>query len=128
MSSLPLVVERVKPVQNCLQFVGRGHQVRNTEVISAGFLLEAATGHCHDSGLVDQVHAVQEVRLYTLRLGIVDEFLGKVDAWEAIHRSLDLSTGDVLHIVEGCSKETSLLAKCAIKDLMLSSVLGNSFI
>jgi len=127
-SSLPLGIESVEPVQNCLQFVGRGHQVRDTEVISARFLLEAATGYCHDSSLVNQVHAVQEIRLYTLRLGVVDEFLGKVDAWEAVHRSLDLSTGDVLHVVEGSSKETSLLTKCTVKGLMLSSELSHSLI
>lgn len=96
-SSLPLVVEIVQLLEDSLHLLDGGDEVGDSEVVSAGFLLETTAWHCHDSGLVYQVHAVQEVGFAALGVGLSDELIREVDPRETVHRTFDLSACDILH-------------------------------
>lgn len=97
---LPLRVEVVQFLENRFHFLDWGHEICDSEVVGARLLMEATARHGHDPRLVHHVHAVQEVRLDALRVGIVDKLLREVHAGESVHSTLDLRARHVLHVVE----------------------------
>lgn len=127
-SCLPLRVERVQLLEDVLHLLDGGHEVGNSEVVSAGLLLEAASGNSHDTGLVYQVHAVEVVGLTALGMGLIDELLREVDAGEPVHRAFDLSACNVLHGAEGVAEQASLGSESFVELSMLGVVERHSLI
>ena len=121
MASVEFVVKGFEGLQHLLHVRGRVDQVGDAEVIGVLLLAESASWHCHDTCLVDHLHAVDKVRLLALRVGIVDELLGEVDAGEAIHCTFDLSARDLLHLVKGVGQKLSSFLH-SIEDVLLLAV------
>lgn len=80
-------------------------------MVSALLLTKARTWHSHNSCFVDHLHAVDEVRLLALLLGLFDELFREVNAGEAVHGAFDLSARNLLHIVEGSGEDLGALCE-----------------
>ena len=76
------------------------HQVCDSEMVRSSLLSKSRAWHGHDSSLVYHLEAVDEVGLLALLFGLLDEFLGEVDLWEAIHGAFDLRASDLLHVIK----------------------------
>ena len=98
-------MELVVKVLECLKYLLHVRcwvdQVCDSEVVCAFLLAEAATWHRHNTCLIYHLHAVNEVRLFALSLGILDKLLREMYLREPVHCSLNLSARYLLHIVEG---------------------------
>ena len=127
-SGLPLVVEIVQLLEDGLHLLDGGDEVGDSEVVGAGFLLETTAWHCHDAGLVNHVHAVQEVGLATLRMRLVDELLREVDAGESVHGTFDLCAGHVLHVTEGRAQQAGLRSQRLVELSVFSLVECNCLV
>lgn len=103
MTCVELIVEFFEVLEYLFHMRSRRHQVCDAEMVGPRGLTEARAWYCHDAGFVDHLHAVDEVRFFTLLLCIVDKALREVDSREAIHGALNLGACDLLHIVESIS-------------------------
>ena len=106
---MEFIVEGGEVLKDLLHVARWVDQVSDTEVICALLLSEAWSGHSHNTGLVNHLHAVDEVGLLALLLCTIDKLLREVHAREAIHSALNLRARHLVHIVEGFSKEGSPL-------------------
>lgn len=109
MGSLPLVVKSAQSVEDVLHLLNGCHKVCNSKVVSSRLLLEATSWHGHYTGLVDHVHAVEEIRFDTLRVCFVYKLLREVHARETVHSALNLSARNVFHVVESRGEKVSLI-------------------
>lgn len=106
---MELVVELFKVLKDFLHLGSGTHKVCKSEVVSTFLLAEATSGDCHDAGVVDKLHAVDEVRLLSLGEGAINEFLREVNSWEAVHCTFDCCASDLLHITERVFEQLSPL-------------------
>jgi len=127
-SCLPLVVEIGKLFEDSLHLLDGGYEVSDSEVVGAGFLLEATAWHCHDSGLVYQVHAVHKVGLAALGVGFLDELIGEVDSRETVHRTFDLSARNILHRAERRAQKAGLFSEILVELSMFGLVESNGLV
>ena len=101
------VVKFPQCIQDLLHAARWCNQVCDTEMIRTWFLSKTAAWNRHDACLVYHFHAVKEVRLFTLCLSFLNEFLRKVDLWECIHRALDFRASYILHRIKGIRQKLS---------------------
>lgn len=121
-SCLPFVVEIIKTVKHDLHLLDWSHQVGDPEVVGAWLLLETASRNSHDASLVNHVHAVTEIGLDALLMGLVDELLREVNTWESVHGAFDFCAGDILHVVERRCQELGFVPESTVQHFVLTLV------
>lgn len=127
MAAVEFVVELLQFLQNLLHVARRVHQVCDAEVVRALLLPEARAWHGHDASLVNHLHAVDEVWLLALPLGLVDKLLTEVDLREGVHGALDLCATHLLHVVERVGEELGALFQSIEHVVVLAHVLVDAF-
>ena len=75
MCGVELFVKFLQVLEHYLHLGCGAYQISYSEMVSARSLSKATAWYCHDSCLIDHLHAVDEVRLFSLCKGAVDEFL-----------------------------------------------------
>lgn len=101
-------------------------QIGDSKVVRARFLAEARAWNSHDTRLVDHFHAVDEVWLFALALGLVNKLLREVNLGEAVHGALDFSAGDLFHVIERVRQQLSSLFQSIKHSASLFLVLLNA--
>lgn len=127
-SGLPLFVELAEAFEDVFHLLDWSHEVCNSKVVGTGLLFEATSGHGHDSGLVDHVHAVEEIGFDSFRVGFVYKLLGEVHTRETVHSSFDFSARNILHVVEGLGEQISFIFHGSVQSVVLFLVQINSLI
>ena len=123
MLCVPFIVEDLKSLKDILHLLGWGHQVGDSEVVSAGRLTKTTSRNGHDSSLVDQIHAVEEIRLFSDLMGLINELLRELYFWEPVHGTLDVGTCYVFHFIEGGRQHPRFSSQRSVQFTVLSQIL-----
>jgi hypothetical protein len=98
--AVEFLIEDFEVLKSSLHFLGWADQVSYSEMVCVLFLAEPRPRNCHDTCLLDHIHAVQKVGSNSTFLSFSYSALREVDLRESIHGSLDLGACDFLHLVE----------------------------
>ena len=119
MAVVEIFIEFLEFLKYSLHMRGRGYQVCDPKVVRAFSLTEARTWNSHDACLVHHLHAVDEVWLLSLVLGLLNELLREVYLRKPVHSALDFCACDLLHFVESARKKFSAFLHAAKDNVSL---------
>ena len=100
MCGVEFIIELLQIFKHLLHVGGWVHQVGDPEMVGAWSLAKATSWHSHNACLVHHLHAVDEVRRFTLTLSLFYKLLREVESWEAVHGAFNVCAGYIIHRIE----------------------------
>ena len=97
---MEFIIELFKVFEDLFHMRGWVHQISDSEVVCTFLLSKSWPRYCHDTGFIDHFHAINEVRLFILPFGLVNELLREMNSREGIHSSFNLGAAYLLHVIE----------------------------
>ena len=98
-SSHPLLVEVVHSLHDLIDLVFRG-QNGGADMVSSLLLSESTSRHAHDSGLVEEIHAVHGIGGSSLLLGLLDGLGRHGEAEVGVESTVHRQAGHAVQLVQ----------------------------